>query len=45
MQSPEVVSDGLRLHECYRKLQAGEARVAELYTRWAELEGKLTSAI
>jgi hypothetical protein len=43
MQSPEVVSDGLRLHECYRKLQSAEARVADLYARWAELEGKRTS--
>jgi ATP-binding cassette subfamily F protein uup len=40
MQSPEVVSDGLRLHACYQKVQAAEARVAELYARWAELEAK-----
>ncbi len=40
MQSAEVVSDGLRLHECYQKVQAAEARVAELYARWAELEAK-----
>lgn len=40
MQAPDVVSDGLRLHECYRKMQAAEARVAELYARWAELEAK-----
>jgi ATP-binding cassette subfamily F protein uup len=44
MLAPDVVSDGLRLHECYRKLQAAEARVAELYARWAELEAKFTSA-
>ena len=44
MQAPDVVSDGLRLHECYQKLQAAEARVAELYARWAELEAKFTSA-
>jgi ATP-binding cassette subfamily F protein uup len=44
MQAPDVVSDGLRLHECYRKLQAAEARVAELYARWAELEGKISAA-
>jgi ABC transport system ATP-binding/permease protein len=44
MQAPDVVSDGLRLHECYQKLQAAEARVAELYTRWAELEGKISAA-
>jgi hypothetical protein len=40
IQSPEVVSDGGRLRESYAKLQAAEARVAELYERWAELEGK-----
>jgi len=44
MHAPDVVSDGLRLHEVYQKVQAAEARVAELYARWAELEGKLTSA-
>jgi ATP-binding cassette subfamily F protein uup len=44
MQAPDVVSDGLRLHECYRKLEAAEARVAELYARWAELEGKISAA-
>ena len=40
MQSPEVVSDGPRLHACYQKLQAAEAGVAALYARWAELEAK-----
>ena len=40
MKAPEVVSDGLRLHACYRKVQAAEARVADLYARWAELEAK-----
>ena len=40
MQSPDVVSDGLRLHACYQKVQAAEARVSELYARWAELEAK-----
>ena len=40
MQSPEVVSDGLRLHACYQKLQAAEGRVEALYARWAELEAK-----
>ena len=40
MHAPDVVSDGLRLHACYQKVQAAEARVAELYARWAELEAK-----
>ena len=40
MQSPEVVSDGLRLHACYERMQTAEAKVAALYERWAELEAK-----
>ncbi len=40
MQSPDVVSDGLRLQACYARLQSAEARVADLYARWAELEAK-----
>jgi predicted metallopeptidase len=40
MHAPDVVSDGLRLHACYQKVQVAEARVAELYARWAELEAK-----
>ncbi len=40
MQSPEVVSDGPRLHACYEKMQQAEAKVAALYERWAELEAK-----
>jgi ATP-binding cassette subfamily F protein uup len=40
MASPEVVSDGPRLHQCYEKLQDAESRVEQLYARWAELEAK-----
>jgi ATP-binding cassette subfamily F protein uup len=40
MQSPAVVSDGVRLQACFAKLQPTEARVASLYARWAELEAK-----
>ncbi len=40
MQAPEIVSDGERLRDTYAKLQSCEARVAELYERWAELEAK-----
>jgi len=40
MQAPEVVSDGVRLHDCYERLQLAEAAVAELYARWAKLEEK-----
>lgn len=40
MQAPDVVSDGERLRQAYATLQAAEARVNELYARWAELEAK-----
>ena len=40
MHSPDVVSDNVRLHACYERLQAAEARVEALYARWAELEAK-----
>ena len=40
MQAPDVVSDGVKLHETYQQMQAAEARVDELYARWAELEAK-----
>jgi len=40
MQAPDVVSDGVRLHDCYERLQVAEAGVAGLYARWAELEEK-----
>ena len=40
MQSPEVVSDGPRLHACYLRMQEAEAAVEALYNRWAELEAK-----
>jgi ATP-binding cassette subfamily F protein uup len=41
MQSPEAVSDGLRLAACYERLQSAEAEAEALYERWAELEAKL----
>jgi ATP-binding cassette subfamily F protein uup len=40
MQAPDVVSAGVKLHETYQRMQAAEARVDELYARWAELEAK-----
>ena len=43
MQSPAVVSDAMRLNEVYRKVQASEERVAQLYARWAELESKISA--
>src|SRR4051812_3039545 len=40
MQSPDVVSDAARLHDCYVQMQSAEAAVELLYARWAELEQK-----
>jgi ABC transport system ATP-binding/permease protein len=40
MQAPDVVSDAVKLHETYQQMKAAEARVDELYARWAELEAK-----
>ena len=37
----EAASDAKRLVGAYQKLQDAQARVEELYTRWAELEGKV----
>ena len=42
LQAPEVVSDPFALQQRYAELQSAEAAVAQLYARWAELEGKLT---
>ncbi len=41
MQSPEVVSDGVRLQDCYRRMESARAAVDSLYARWAELESRL----
>ncbi len=37
---PEVVSDALRLDECWQKLEAARKEVERLYERWDELEEK-----
>jgi ATP-binding cassette subfamily F protein uup len=37
----EAASDAKRLPEAYAKLQNAQARVEELYARWAELEAKV----
>ncbi|MDF1869570.1 MAG: ABC-F family ATP-binding cassette domain-containing protein [Phycisphaerales bacterium] len=38
---PALKSDHKRAAEAYSKLEAGQARVAELYARWSELEEML----
>jgi ATP-binding cassette subfamily F protein uup len=40
LQDPQVASDGQLLQQTYNQMQAAQARVDELYARWAELEEK-----
>jgi ATP-binding cassette subfamily F protein uup len=40
LQDPQVASDGQLLQQTYNQMQAAQARVDELYARWAELEDK-----
>lgn len=40
MQSPEVVSDPLRLASCYERVKEAEREVEQLYARWVALEAK-----
>jgi ATP-binding cassette subfamily F protein uup len=42
LQSPDVVSDGVRLAEVYDAMQAAQAEIDRLYERWSELEAKIT---
>jgi len=39
----EAASDPKRLPEAFEKLQEAQARVEELYARWAELESKVAN--
>jgi len=39
MEQPEIVSDSVKLAECWRQLEADRSDVEGLYTRWDELEG------
>ncbi|MGC2737935.1 MAG: ABC-F family ATP-binding cassette domain-containing protein [Candidatus Acidiferrales bacterium] len=40
LESPEIASDAVRLHEAYAQREAAQKVVDELYARWAELENK-----
>jgi ATP-binding cassette subfamily F protein uup len=40
MLDPAVVSDAARLKQLHAEVQAAEARVAQIYARWEELETK-----
>ncbi len=43
LESGEVATDGKRLQETYSSIEPAQNKVDELYTRWAELEGKIYS--
>jgi hypothetical protein len=40
LEEPAVASDHVRLQETWNDLQAAQAKVAELYARWEELEAR-----
>jgi ATP-binding cassette subfamily F protein uup len=40
LEDPAIMSDAVRLHVTYVKMEAAQHRVDELYARWAELEKK-----
>ncbi|MEP6754220.1 MAG: hypothetical protein ABJA67_01865, partial [Chthonomonadales bacterium] len=40
MLLPEVATNPLALAECWEQVGAAKERVAELYSRWEELEGR-----
>ena len=40
LENPEVTKDRVRLHDTCKELDEAQAKVEELYARWAELEEK-----
>ncbi|HEX6547106.1 MAG TPA: ABC-F family ATP-binding cassette domain-containing protein [Bryobacteraceae bacterium] len=42
LEDPAVVRDGKRLQKLYREIEAARQAVDDLYTRWAELEEKIS---
>lgn len=40
LQDPAVAADHVKMQACWQELQAAQARVAQLYTRWEELEAR-----
>lgn len=44
MNDPEITRDPVRLSKAYEEMLSAQAAVDALYTRWAELESKQTSA-
>jgi ATP-binding cassette subfamily F protein uup len=42
LEDPDVVRDPVRLEQVYREMEQARSTVDELYTRWAELEEKIS---
>jgi ATP-binding cassette subfamily F protein uup len=42
LQHPDVVVDGAQLQQAYEEMNAAQQAVDDLYSRWAEIEAKLT---
>jgi ABC transport system ATP-binding/permease protein len=40
LHDPQIAADGILLQQTYTQMQSAQSRVDELYSRWAELEGK-----
>ncbi len=43
LRDPDVVRDGRRLQQAFREMEEARKAVDDLYSRWAELEGKIGS--
>ena len=44
LHDPAIMSDAARLKDLYSQLQAAETKVAEIYSRWQELEARSGAA-
>ncbi len=42
LEEPAVIRDPQRLRETYKEMEEAKATVEQLYTRWAELEQKIS---
>ena len=43
MELPEIVSDSIKLGDCWQELEVTQKRVEKLYSRWDELEAMTKS--
>ncbi len=45
MELPDITSDSIKLDECWQELEVAQKKVEQLYSRWDELEEKLSGKI